>query len=36
MVLSTIAYFTLPVDIIPEDIEGPNGYIDDIFLCAAR
>lgn len=34
MVLSTIAYFILPVDIIPEDIEGPYGYVDDIFLCA--
>ncbi len=34
LVLSTIAYFILPADVIPEDIEGPYGYVDDIFLCA--
>jgi uncharacterized membrane protein YkvA (DUF1232 family) len=34
LVLSTVAYFILPADIIPEDIYGPYGYADDIFLCA--
>jgi uncharacterized membrane protein YkvA (DUF1232 family) len=34
LVLATIAYFILPADIIPEDLEGPYGYVDDIWLCA--
>ena len=34
LVLAAIAYFTLPVDIIPEELEGPYGYVDDIWLCA--
>jgi uncharacterized membrane protein YkvA (DUF1232 family) len=34
LVLATIAYFILPVDVIPEALEGPYGYIDDIWLCA--
>jgi uncharacterized membrane protein YkvA (DUF1232 family) len=34
LVLSAIAYFILPVDIIPEELEGPYGYVDDIWLCA--
>ncbi|MCD6519445.1 MAG: DUF1232 domain-containing protein [Anaerolineae bacterium] len=34
LVLAGIAYFILPADIIPEDIHGPYGYLDDIFLCA--
>lgn len=34
LVLATIAYFILPVDIIPESLEGPFGYVDDIWLCA--
>jgi uncharacterized membrane protein YkvA (DUF1232 family) len=34
LVLAAIAYFILPVDIIPEDLEGPYGYVDDIWLCA--
>jgi uncharacterized membrane protein YkvA (DUF1232 family) len=29
-----IAYFILPADVISEDIYGPYGYIDDIFLSA--
>ncbi len=28
----SIAYFVLPMDVIPEQIYGPYGYIDDIFL----
>lgn len=34
LVLATIAYFILPADIIPEELEGPYGYVDDIWLCA--
>jgi len=34
LVTAAIAYFILPADIIPEDIHGPYGYVDDIFLCA--
>lgn len=30
---STIAYFILPKDIFPEDVFGPKGYVDDIYLC---
>lgn len=34
LVITSVAYFVLPADIMPEDLEGPSGYIDDIFLCA--
>jgi uncharacterized membrane protein YkvA (DUF1232 family) len=34
LVASAIAYFILPADIISEDIYGPYGYADDIWLCA--
>lgn len=34
LVLAAIAYFILPADVFPEDLHGPYGYIDDIFLCA--
>jgi uncharacterized membrane protein YkvA (DUF1232 family) len=34
LILAAIAYFILPVDIIPEELEGPYGYVDDIWLCA--
>jgi uncharacterized membrane protein YkvA (DUF1232 family) len=34
LVLAAVAYFILPVDIIPEEMEGPYGYVDDIWLCA--
>ena len=27
-----VAYFVLPIDIIPESIVGPMGYIDDLIL----
>lgn len=32
-VSSAIAYFVAPYDIIPEQIYGPFGYIDDIYLA---
>ncbi len=28
-----LGYFVAPEDVIPEEIYGPAGYIDDIFLC---
>jgi uncharacterized membrane protein YkvA (DUF1232 family) len=34
LVLAAVAYFILPADIIPEDLQGPYGYVDDIFLGA--
>ena len=34
LILGAIAYFILPADIIPEDVHGPYGYVDDIFLAA--
>lgn len=32
-IYSALAYFVIPNDVIPEDIYGPAGYIDDIFVC---
>jgi uncharacterized membrane protein YkvA (DUF1232 family) len=34
LVIAAIAYFITPADIIPEEVVGPKGYVDDIFLCA--
>ncbi len=34
LVITAIAYFILPADIMPEDLKGPYGYVDDIFLTA--
>lgn len=34
LISSAIAYFILPADIIPEELYGPYGYVDDIWLCA--
>lgn len=31
---SAIAYFILPADVISEELYGPYGYVDDIWLCA--
>lgn len=31
---AALAYFVVPVDIIPEEKHGVIGYIDDIFLCS--
>lgn len=33
-ILLALAYFLTPVDIISEDLSGPRGYLDDIFLTA--
>lgn len=34
LILVALAYFLTPVDIISEDLIGPRGYLDDIFLTA--
>jgi uncharacterized membrane protein YkvA (DUF1232 family) len=34
LISSAIAYFILPADIIAEELHGPYGYVDDIWLCA--
>lgn len=28
-----LGYFVAPSDVIPEEIYGPLGYVDDIFIC---
>jgi uncharacterized membrane protein YkvA (DUF1232 family) len=33
MILCALGYFVTPNDVIPEEIYGPAGYIDDIYLC---
>jgi uncharacterized membrane protein YkvA (DUF1232 family) len=34
LIACAIAYFILPADIIPEELLGPYGYVDDMWLCA--
>jgi len=34
LVVSVIAYFALSTDIMPEDLQGPLGYVDDLFYAA--
>jgi uncharacterized membrane protein YkvA (DUF1232 family) len=34
LISSAIAYFILPADVISEELHGPYGYVDDIWLCA--
>jgi len=34
LVVSAIAYFALSTDIMPEDLQGPIGYVDDLFYAA--
>ncbi|HIH61267.1 MAG TPA: DUF1232 domain-containing protein [Methanobacteriales archaeon] len=34
MICATLGYFVAPYDILPEEIYGPHGYIDDIYLCS--
>jgi len=34
LISSAVAYFILPADIISEELHGPYGYVDDIWLCA--
>jgi uncharacterized membrane protein YkvA (DUF1232 family) len=30
---AAISYYVIPYDIIPEAEYGPNGYVDDIYIC---
>lgn len=34
LVMAAIGYFVLPTEILAEDLQGPAGYADDLFLCA--
>jgi len=34
LIACAVAYFILPADVIPEELHGPYGYIDDIWLCS--
>jgi len=34
LILAGIGYFTLPTDILPEDLHGPAGYLDDLYVSA--
>lgn len=34
LINSALAYFVIPNDVIPEDIYGPAGYLDDVYVCA--
>ena len=33
-ICAALGYFVVPFDIIPEQIYGPHGYIDDIYICS--
>lgn len=33
LINAALAYFVTPLDVIPEDIYGPAGYVDDVFVC---
>lgn len=30
---AALGYFVVPIDVVPESIYGPEGYIDDLYLC---
>lgn len=34
MICAAMGYLVAPNDIIPEEIFGPHGYIDDVYLCS--
>jgi uncharacterized membrane protein YkvA (DUF1232 family) len=33
-VLVAVAYFVIPEDIISEELQGPSGFLDDLYVCA--
>lgn len=33
MINAALGYFVSPDDVLPDDIYGPEGYVDDVFLC---
>lgn len=32
-ICAALGYFVAPLDVIPESIHGPDGFIDDLFVC---
>lgn len=32
-ICAALGYFVAPLDLIPEETYGPDGYIDDIYVC---
>jgi uncharacterized membrane protein YkvA (DUF1232 family) len=32
-ICTALGYFIAPLDLIPEAVYGPEGYVDDIYLC---
>ena len=34
LITAALAYFVAPYDVEPEEVYGPRGYLDDLFLCA--
>lgn len=35
LIVGAVAYFLLPVDLLPEALLGPGGFLDDVVLAAA-
>lgn len=33
LVCRAIAYFIMPFDVLPEELYGPEGYLDDVYFC---
>ena len=33
-IFCALGYFVAPNDLVPEEIYGPAGYVDDVYLCA--
>jgi uncharacterized membrane protein YkvA (DUF1232 family) len=34
LICAALAYFVAPYDVNPEEVYGPLGYLDDVFVCA--
>ncbi len=34
MALAALGYLAAPHDLVPEDVYGPSGWADDVFVCA--
>jgi uncharacterized membrane protein YkvA (DUF1232 family) len=33
LINSALGYFVAPDDVLPDDVYGPEGYMDDVFVC---
>lgn len=33
LINSALGYFIAPDDVLPDDVYGPEGYMDDVFVC---